>query len=680
AALRTTDPEAAFTVLEIPAGPGERAALGILLSHPWPAVRAATLGRLPAGAAPLSDLVGLLAEERADTSLAAAFSLAAESRGSEPSRARACRSALLDRARGPDGPGRASAVRALGRSVDPGTASALSRAMGSPDPGVRAAGAAAAAFQRGVRDEDLRSLLRDEAADVRAAALRSLTRRAERRAWTGALARRELLPLLADEPRVAAAAAAAIVAAAGTDRPRIVCEMLAERGPVRRGAIEEIPATRDRLAAEAVIAAATHEDTETARLVLRAMAVARPEIAERVLVDGLRARRAEVRAAAAAAILECPSPVDSDGALAEALAEALDHESDDEVLEELFEAVPVNGGRRCLEAVLRRLASGEPSRGSEAAIEALAQRFPEDVRRAWESAPSRLAARLAHALAVASGARPRAAMATGLPPGVCRLFGHLVRRRTGLAFRAASRRRLELRLWAEARAAGSFPRLLAVLRESPTESPLFGRLLDAVSPPGRGFRPRDAGHQALADEILPERLLSRGTDGTFDVWCVGCGTGEEPHALAMLLVEKGLGETGRVRIKGSDLSHEALEVAASGTYARHAVAALPADQRARHFVVAGAGALRLSVEVRALVRFSLRGLFDEPRGSATYDAIFCRTLLQGLEEDVRSRAGETLATFLKPGGYLLLGEGDGRAAASAPLTLVRLGADVAWRR
>ena len=680
AVLRTTDPEAAFTVLEVPAAPGERGALAILLSHPWPSVRAATLGRLPAGAAPLSDLVGLLAEERTETSLAAAFSLAAEARGSEPGRARACRSALLDRAQGPDGPGRASAVRALGRSDEPRTASALSRAIASSDPGVRAAGAAAAAFQRGVRDEDLRALLRDDEPDVRAAALRSLTRRAERRGGTVSLERRDLLPLLADEPGVAAAAAAALVAAAGAARPRIVREMLAERGPVRRGAIEEIPATRDRQAAEAVIPAAMHEDSETARLVIRAMAVARPEIAERVLVEGLRARRPDVRAAAAAAILERPAPVDSDGDLAEALAEALDHESDDEVLEELFTAVPVNGGRRCLEAVLRRLASREPTRGSDAAIEALAQRFPEDLRRAWESAPPRLAARLAHALAVASGARPHAAKATGLPARVCRLFGDLVRRRTGLASGAASQRRLELRLWAEARAAGSFPRLFAVLRESPTESPLFGRLLDAVAPRGRGFRPRDAGHQALADEILPERLLSRGADGTFDVWCVGCGTGEEPHALAMLLLEKGLGAEGRVRIKGSDLSPEALEVAASGTYARHAVAALSAEQRARHFVAAGAGDLRLRDEVRALVRFSPRGLFDEPLGSATYDAIFCRTLLPGLEEDERVRAVESLATFLKPGGYLLLDEKDGRMTAAAPLTLVRLGADIAWRR
>ncbi len=680
AALRTTNPEAALAVLAIPTRSSARASLAILLSHPSPAVRSAALGRLPLGSAPLSDLVGILAEERHESSLAAAFTLAAEAGGAAAERARACRSALIDRAGGADGPGRAAAVRALARIEDAGVRPAVAAALQSADPSVREAAAAASGFVRGIREEDLRARLRDDEAAVRAAALRSLSRRAERRTGSVSLERKDLLPLLAEDPVVASAAAAALVAVAGPTRPRLVREMLAQRGPVRRGAVEAIPATRDALAAEAVAPAATHEDPETARLVLRAMAVARADVAEKALAEGLRDDRADVRIAAAAAMLERPSPASGNSELPQALAEALAHETDRAVLEALFAAIPVAGGRSCLEPVVRRLGGAEPSRAGDAAIEALAQRFPEEARRFWASAPSRSAGRLSRALAVASGARPASGKATGLPDGVFRLFAGLVHRRTGLALPPSGKGRLELLLWAEARAAGSFPRLFAILRESAVESPPFGRLLDAVAPPGPGFFSDEPTLRALAAEILPERRLSRGPAGSLDVWWVGCGAGEGPYSLAMLLGEQGPATEGEVRIKASGLSPGAIHLAEAATYARHALEAVSAARRESHFEATANGMFRVREPARALVRFSIRGLFDEPRGGARYDAIVCPTLLPSLDEGVRRRAVETLAGFLKPGGYLLLGVGDGPTVAGTSLTLVRLGASIAWRR
>jgi chemotaxis methyl-accepting protein methylase len=41
---------------------------------------------------------------------------------------------------------------------------------------------------------------------------------------------------------------------------------------------------------------------------------------------------------------------------------------------------------------------------------------------------------------------------------------------------------------------------------------------------------------------------------------------------------------------------------------------------------------------------------------------------------------EILSSRLKPGGYILLGASDALAAASSPLTLVRLAHDVAYRK
>jgi chemotaxis methyl-accepting protein methylase len=384
--------------------------------------------------------------------------------------------------------------------------------------------------------------------------------------------------------------------------------------------------------------------------------------------------------AAAAAILERPSPASGDGELPLALAKALAHETDRAVLEALFAAVPVAGGRSCLEPVVRRLGGAEPSRAGDAAIEALAHRFPEEARSAWASAPPRSAERISRALAVASGARPASGKSVGLPDGVFRLFAGLVNRRTGLALPPSTKSRLELLLWAEARAAGSFPRLFAVLRESAIESALFGRLLDAVAPRGPGFFSDEPTLQALAAEILPERRLARGPAGSLDVWWVGCGAGEGPYSLAMLLDEQGPVREGELWIRASGLSPGAIRRAQAATYARHALGTMSAGRRARHFEATTDGSFRVRESARSLVRFSNRGLFDEPRGGARYDAIVCPTLLASLDDGVRRRAMELLAGFLKPGGYLLLGEADGPTVAATPLTLVRLGASIAWRR
>lgn len=261
---------------------------------------------------------------------------------------------------------------------------------------------------------------------------------------------------------------------------------------------------------------------------------------------------------------------------------------------------------------------------------------------------------------------------------VFRLLSDLVRRRTGFVVADAHKPRLTSRLLADARAAGSFYQLYTLLRDLPTGSAGFGRLLDAsVNGETYFFRDPD-GLSAFADEIAPERLLVN--KGEIDIWSAGCATGEEPFTLAMLLAERGFLPGRRVRIRGTDLSPANVRRAREAVYGPHSLRATTLERRERHFEPAGNDRFRVRSPAAEVVAFEARPLLDEPLEGTLYDVIVCRNVLIYFDEEARRRAAEQFVARLKPGGYLLLGPSDALAAAATSLTLVRLSRDVAYRK
>jgi chemotaxis protein methyltransferase CheR len=186
--------------------------------------------------------------------------------------------------------------------------------------------------------------------------------------------------------------------------------------------------------------------------------------------------------------------------------------------------------------------------------------------------------------------------------------------------------------------------------------------------------------RAFSEEIAPERILAGGQDGILDVWSAGCATGEEAYALSIVLHERGLLPGRRVRILGTDLSPAHIRRARAGVYGPQALRATSPEKRREHFEAAEGGLFRLKAPLAVPVLFESRSLLDEPTSGAPFDVILCRNVLIYLDQEARTRVVEILASRLKPGGYILLGASDALAAASSPLTLVRLTNDVAYRR
>jgi chemotaxis methyl-accepting protein methylase len=260
------------------------------------------------------------------------------------------------------------------------------------------------------------------------------------------------------------------------------------------------------------------------------------------------------------------------------------------------------------------------------------------------------------------------------------LLVELVRKRTGFVVPEHHRARLESRLSAEARAAGSFYDLYVRFREAPPGSEEFGLLLDA-SVNGETYFFRDpAGLTAFSEEIVPERRLAVGPEGSVDVWSAGCATGEEAYSLAMVLAEKGPSFARGVHILGTDASPAAIRKAKAARYGAYALRDTSPERRSAHFDLHPDGKAEVKTEIRERVCFESRLLALEEPADESLDVIVCRNVLIYLDVEARAQAIQLFASRLKPGGYLLLGPSDILAASVTPLSLVRLTHDVAYRK
>lgn len=177
------------------------------------------------------------------------------------------------------------------------------------------------------------------------------------------------------------------------------------------------------------------------------------------------------------------------------------------------------------------------------------------------------------------------------------------------------------------------------------------------SPPGTTWFLRD---QAELDTLVAALTRDLSPGRRVRLWSAGCSTGQEPYGLAMALLDAGL----QPQILATDLRPLALAEASAGRYSARAAAPLPPAWRARYTVAEKAGAVRMHPSLSARLRFEQHDIesgAEPPSGSGPFDAIVCRNVLIYIERPAAVAIVARLATYLRPGGYLLL------SAAERPL-------------
>ncbi len=269
-------------------------------------------------------------------------------------------------------------------------------------------------------------------------------------------------------------------------------------------------------------------------------------------------------------------------------------------------------------------------------------------------------------------------MGEGFSAEIYRVLKDIIYRHSGIYLSPKEAGVIESRVGRRLQALGleSYARYVDLLlgAAGPDEIPA---LLDAVTVNYTSFFRDPAHFQRLTGEVLPE-ILARTTAGDpapVRLWSAGCSSGEEPFSLAMCCAEE-LGGTAHhnLRILATDINRKVLGIARRAVYPADRLAGVPHNLAVKYLVRDAEtpdGHLRIGPEVRRLVRFRrFNVLHDAPALRARLDVVFCRNVMMYFDQGTQSRLLANLARYLKPGGFLFIGDSD--RAHPAPAGLTRL--------
>jgi two-component system, chemotaxis family, CheB/CheR fusion protein len=188
----------------------------------------------------------------------------------------------------------------------------------------------------------------------------------------------------------------------------------------------------------------------------------------------------------------------------------------------------------------------------------------------------------------------------------------------------------------------------------PEVEQLFQDLLIGVT----SFFRDPAAFEALAAEVIPTLLRSKGPDTPLRVWVAGCATGEEAYSVAMLLLDHmaQIDAPPPVQIFATDLDETALTVARQGRYDAGISAHVAPELLSQYFLLDGES-YQVLKPLREQCIFSTHNLISDPP-FARMDLILCRNLLIYFNADLQRQLVPLLHYALAPGGYLMLGSAE----------------------
>lgn len=170
--------------------------------------------------------------------------------------------------------------------------------------------------------------------------------------------------------------------------------------------------------------------------------------------------------------------------------------------------------------------------------------------------------------------------------------------------------------------------------------------------------------EALRNVILPQILKAKSATGfkRLHIWSAGCSTGEEPHTLAMFLLEESekmlAGWT--FDILATDLNDRSLAAAKAGIYGEYALRSTSDVLRKKHFRPYHDKQLQATDQVKSLIRFDRVNLNDDSKMTFLkgMDLIFCCNVLIYFDLGSKRKVTQHFFANLLPGGYLFLGHAE----------------------
>jgi type IV pilus assembly protein PilK len=162
-------------------------------------------------------------------------------------------------------------------------------------------------------------------------------------------------------------------------------------------------------------------------------------------------------------------------------------------------------------------------------------------------------------------------------------------------------------------------------------------------------------------QLLQRRIDNGQVGSSFDVWSVGCSTGEEPYSLAMVIHD--CFELAQLKpyfgIFATDISMPALSRARSGIYPERKLERLSENERLRYFKDLGDGRYKIVDKLQDRLCFSQGSVLQlESMPVEKMDVIFCQNLMIYFRRWRRREILQGFAERLKPQGLLVIGLGE----------------------
>lgn len=173
--------------------------------------------------------------------------------------------------------------------------------------------------------------------------------------------------------------------------------------------------------------------------------------------------------------------------------------------------------------------------------------------------------------------------------------------------------------------------------------------------------------KALTEHILPALESKYGT-GMLKIWCCASSTGQEPVSILMQLKDKANKDFARVVFKASDISKEALSKAKSGVYNGLDIQrGLPISLLMKHFEQQGEeNNWKISSDILSKINYCEFNLLTDTFEKNAHHIIYCRNVLIYQDMDNKKVILQNIFDALKPGGYLILGNGESLIGINLP--------------
>lgn len=173
------------------------------------------------------------------------------------------------------------------------------------------------------------------------------------------------------------------------------------------------------------------------------------------------------------------------------------------------------------------------------------------------------------------------------------------------------------------------------------------------------FRHRDS--IEFVRRLLQSRIDNNRLHESFEIWSVGCSTGEEPHSLAMVVNDcfELAGLDPYFGVTATDISQPALQIARQGIYNNRKVEPLAVDERARYTLPVDKNRFQIVEKLRDRICFSHGNVLNIAQmPMATMDVIYCQNMLVYFRRWRRREILNEMVERLKPGGVLVIGLGE----------------------